>query len=150
MNFIFLFLLVSFRSLRLALIAFMPMAVSWIWILGLMHIFSLQFNVVNVILATFIFGQGDDYTIFVVEALQHERQTGERLLPQFRYSIILSALIMFAGIGVLAIARHPAMYSLGVVTLIGMGVVVLLANLLPPLLFPSGKRKKFCHINKKA
>lgn len=131
---VFLFLWASMRSLRTALVAFLPMAVSWVWILGLMHLLGLQFNIVNVILATFIFGQGDDYTIFVVEGLQYEHRTGRRMLAQYRKSIILSALIMFVGIGVLVIARHPAMHSLGTLTLLGMTVVVLMANLLPPLL----------------
>lgn len=131
---VFIFLWASFRSLRTAVVAFLPMAVSWVWIMGIMHLLGLQFNIVNVVLATFIFGQGDDYTIFVVEGLQYERATGKRMLPQFRRSIILSAVIMFAGIGVLVIARHPAMFSLGAVTLIGMLVVVLLANIIPPLL----------------
>lgn len=131
---VFVFLWLSFRSIRATIVAFLPMAVSWIWIMGIMHMMGLQFNIVNVILATFIFGQGDDYTIFVVEGLQYEHATGKRMLPQFRRSIILSAVIMFVGIGVLVIARHPAMFSLGAVTLIGMAVVVLLANIIPPLL----------------
>ena len=142
---VFVFLWISFHSLRAAFVAFLPMAISWIWIMGIMHLIGLQFNIVNVILATFIFGQGDDYTIFVVEGLQYEHATGKRMLPQYRRSIILSAVIMFAGIGVLVIARHPAMFSLGAVTLIGMAVVVLLVNIIPPLmkqiLFKSSKCK---------
>lgn len=130
---VFVFLWLSFRSIRTAIVAFVPMAISWVWIMGIMNLFGLQFNIVNVILATFIFGQGDDYSIFVVEGLQYEHQTGKRMLKKFRQSIILSALIMFAGIGVLIFAKHPAMFSLGAVTLIGMGVVVLLANIIPPL-----------------
>ena len=131
---VFFFLWISMRSWRAALVAFLPMAVSWVWILGIMHMLGLQFNIVNIILATFIFGQGDDYTVFVVEGLQYEHRTGRRMLPKFRNSIILSALIMFVGIGVLVIARHPAMHSLGAVTLIGMSVVVLVANIVPPLM----------------
>lgn len=131
---VFFFLWISMRSWRAALVSFIPMLISWVWILGLMNIFGLQFNIVNIILATFIFGQGDDYTIFVVEGLQHEHKAGKRILPQFRNSIILSAVIMFMGIGVLVIAKHPAMHSLGTVTLIGMSVVILIANIVPPLL----------------
>jgi predicted RND superfamily exporter protein len=107
------------------------MAISWVWILGIMQLIGLQFNIVNIILATFIFGQGDDYTIFVIEGLIYEHKTGKRMLPQYRRSIILSAIIMLLGIGVLIIARHPAMHSLGAVTLIGMIVVVILANIVP-------------------
>ena len=132
---VFIFLWLSFRSIWLALIAFVPMALSWVWIFAIMQIFGLQFNIVNIILATFIFGQGDDYTIFIVEGLLYERQTGKSILPQYRQSIILSALIMLVGIGILVFAVHPAMHSLGVVTLIGMTVVLLMAVTIPPFLF---------------
>lgn len=132
---VFVFLCLTFRSIWLGLIAFAPMAVSWIWIFGLMHIFGVHFNIVNIILATFIFGQGDDYTIFMVEGLEYERRSGCSILPEFRHEIFLSALIMLIGIGVLVVARHPAMFSLGVVTLIGMSSVVLLTYTLPPVLY---------------
>ena len=132
---VFVFLWISFKKLSLALIAFLPMAVSWIWILAIMQLCSLQFNIVNIILATFIFGQGDDYTIFIVEGILYERRTGKTILPQYRQSIILSALIMLVGIGILVFAVHPAMHSLGVVTLIGMAVVLLMAFTIPPFLF---------------
>lgn len=144
---VFVFLVLSFRSLWLALIAFLPMAVAWIWILGIMQIGGLQFNIVNIILATFLFGQGDDYTIFVLEGALYERRTGKPMLPQFGQSILLSALIMLISLGVLLIARHPAMHSLGVVTLIGMLCVVMMAWILPPALLclwdnrPSNNRK---------
>lgn len=132
---VFVFLCLSFRSLWLALIAFLPMAISWVWIFGIMHLLGLHFNIVNIILATFIFGQGDDYTIFIVEGLVDEYRTGKPIREQFQQSILLSALIMLVGIGVLVIAQHPAMHGLGAVTLVGMGSVVLLACTLPPLLF---------------
>ena len=48
---VFLFLWLSFRSVLLALIAFVPMLLSWLWILALMHILGLQFNIVNIILS---------------------------------------------------------------------------------------------------
>ena len=137
---VFLFLWLSFRRFVYAIIAFVPMALSWIWILGLMGIFGLQFNIVNIILATFIFGQGDDYTIFMVEGLIYERETNKPILPQFRSEILLSAIIILVGIGVLIVAKHPAMFSLGAVTLIGMASVVFMAFYIPPLLFAMVKK----------
>ena len=132
---VFAFLWLSFRNFWLALIAFVPMALSWVWILAIMQLFDIQFNIVNIILATFIFGQGDDYTIFIVEGLLYEHRTGKPILPQYRQSILLSALIMLIGVGILVLAVHPAMHSLGVVTLIGMSVVLLMAVTIPPMLF---------------
>lgn len=132
---VFLFLLFSFGRIELAVIAFLPMAVSWLWILGIMALLGVKFNIVNIILATFIFGQGDDYTIFMTEGCQYEYAYRRRMLASYKNSIVLSALIMFIGIGTLIVARHPALHSLAEVTIIGMSSVVFMAWLIPPLAF---------------
>lgn len=132
---VFLFLWFSFRRIELAILAFLPMAIGWLWILGLMELLDIQFNIVNVILASFIFGQGDDYTIFVTEGLIREYKEGRQVLVHYQRSILLSALIMLIGIGSLILAKHPAMHSLAEVTIIGMSVVVVMAWIVPPMVF---------------
>ncbi len=132
---VFFFLWFSLGSLELAMLSFLPMALSWVWILGIMSLFGIQFNVVNVILATFIFGQGDDYTIFMTEGCQYEYAYRRKMLASYKNSIIISALIMFIGIGTLILAKHPALHALAEVTIIGMFSVVLMAYLFPPLIF---------------
>ena len=132
---VFCFLWFSLGSIELALLSFLPMAISWVWILGIMSLLGIQFNVVNIILATFIFGQGDDYTIFMTEGCQYEYAYRRKMLSSYKHSIIISALIMFIGIGALIFAKHPALYSLALVTIIGMFSVVLMAYLFPPLIF---------------
>ena len=132
---VFFFLWFSFGRLELAIIAFLPMAVSWVWILGIMGLFGIKFNIVNIILATFIFGQGDDYTIFMTEGCQSEYTFRRPILKSYKHSILQSALIMFIGIGSLIVARHPAMHSLAQVTIVGMFSVVLMSWLIPPFLF---------------
>jgi 1-acyl-sn-glycerol-3-phosphate acyltransferase len=119
----------------LAILTFLPLTFGWIWILGLMNVFDLKFNIVNIILATFIFGQGDDYTIFVTEGLIHEYAYRKKMLASFKNSIILSASILFIAIGMLIFARHPALRSLAELTIIGMISVVACAYLFPPLIF---------------
>ncbi len=132
---VFVFLWLSFRRIELAVISFVPMALSWIWILGIMSMLNIQFNIVNIILATFIFGQGDDYTIFMTEGCISEYIHGKPVLASYKRSIVLSALIMFVGIGTLITSRHPALHSLAEVTIIGMASVVMMAYLVPPFLF---------------
>ena len=132
---VFFFLWFSFGSFELATLSFLPMACSWIWILGIMAILGINFNVVNVILATFIFGQGDDYTIFMTEGCQYEYAYRKKMLASYKSSIIISALIMFIGIGTLIFAKHPALKSLAQVTIVGMFSVVLMAYTLPPLIY---------------
>lgn len=144
---VFLFLWLALGRLELALLAFLPMAVGWIWILGLMALTGIKFNIVNIILATFIFGQGDDYTIFITEGLMYEYAYGRKRLREYRRSVIVSALMMSVGIGVLVFARHPAMRSLGAVALVGMASVMLMACYLPPVVFrwmttKNGKRRE--------
>lgn len=132
---VFFFLWLSFGSLELSLLAFLPLTVGWLWILGIMDLTAVQFNIVNIILATFIFGQGDDYTIFITEGLVQEYAYGKQRLQGFRRSVVLSASLMLVGMGTLIVARHPAMKSLAEVALIGMFVVVLMACYLPPLIY---------------
>lgn len=145
---VFLFLWLSFGSIELSLLSFLPLAVSWIWILGIMQLLGIQFNIVNIILATFIFGQGDDYTIFITEGLMYEYTTGKQRLAHYKNSVALSAIIMFIGIGTLIFSKHPAMRSLAEVAIIGMITVVIMSYYLPPLVFrwlteKGGKRREY-------
>ena len=132
---VFFFLWFSFGRIELTLIAMVPLTVAWIWILGLMDLFDIRFNIVNIILATFIFGQGDDYTIFVTEGLMYEYAHRKKVLVSYKRSVALSSLIMFIGIGTLIFAKHPALKSLAEVTIVGMSSVILMTYLFPPLLF---------------
>lgn len=139
---VFFFLLVSFGNLELSLLSFLPLTVGWLWILGIMNIFDIRFNIVNIILATFIFGQGDDYTIFITEGLVYEYAYGKKMLKNYRNSVILSGILMFIGIGSLIFAKHPAMRSLAEVAIIGMATVVFMACYLPPIIFEWITKKK--------
>lgn len=132
---VFVFLCLSFGRLEISLLSFLPLAISWIWITGMMYLFDIRFNIVNIILATFIFGQGDDYTIFITEGLMRRRAYGAKTIKSYQNSIILSAAVMFAGMGMLLLAKHPAMRSLGQVATLGMAVVLFMAFYLPPLVF---------------
>ena len=132
---VFFFLWVSFGRIELSLLSFLPLAVSWLWILGMMEVLHIQFNIVNIILATFIFGQGDDYTIFITEGLTYEYAYGRPRLASYKRSVALSAILMFIGIGTLILAKHPALQSLASVTIIGMFTVVFMAFYLSPIVF---------------
>jgi 1-acyl-sn-glycerol-3-phosphate acyltransferase len=132
---VFGFLLLSFGRIELALITILPMVFGWFWILGLMVLFGIQFNIVNIILATFIFGLGDDYSIFMLEGLTQEFAHKKRLLVSYKVAVILSAVVLFIGIGTLILSKHPAMRSLAQVSMIGMICVVVMAYAISPVLF---------------
>ncbi|OQA95309.1 MAG: 1-acyl-sn-glycerol-3-phosphate acyltransferase [Bacteroidetes bacterium ADurb.Bin217] len=132
---VLLFLTISFGRLEISIICFLPMLISWIWILGLMALFGVQFNIVNIILATFIFGLGDDYTVFMMDGMMNEFAYKRTLLASYKRAVALSAITMFIGIGTLVFAKHPAMTSLANVTIVGMISVVLISYVIPPFLY---------------
>lgn len=139
---VLIFLFFSFGRIEITLISFLPMVIAFIWILGIMAIFDIRFNIVNIILATFIFGIGDDYSIFIMEGLLHEYTYGKKMLKTYKTAVILSAITMFVGIGSLIFAKHPAMFSLAQVTIIGMISVALISYTVSPYIFRLMTTKK--------
>ncbi|MGN0196164.1 MAG: MMPL family transporter [Candidatus Cryptobacteroides sp.] len=134
--FVLVVLLVSFRSILTALLAFMPMALSWFSVNGLMAVAGLEFNLINIVIATFIFGIGVDYSIFVTNGLiDRARGRGDSMLTYHKTAIFLSAVVLIVVTGSLVFASHPAIKSIGVSTLIGMSVTILITYTLQPALF---------------
>lgn len=134
---IFFVLWVSYGRLELALLSFLPMAVGWLIITGIMGILGVQFNIVNIILSTFIFGMGDDFSIFILEGLLHNYKTGRELLNSHKTAIFFSSFTMIVGIGALIFAKHPALHSIALITILGMIAVVLISYVAEPLIFNS-------------
>ncbi len=132
---IFIALLLSYGRIELALLAFLPMAVAWLLILAIMAIFKIEFNIINIILSTFIFGIGDDFSIFIMDGLIREYKTGEKSLPAHKTAIFFSAISVIIGIGALIFATHPALKSIALVSIIGMGSVVLVSFTVQPVIF---------------
>lgn len=132
---VFITFLISYGRIELTLLTFIPMAISWVWILGIMSIFGLKFNIINIIISTFIFGLGDDYSIFTMNGMLEEYRTGRKNLSSYKTSIFLSAFTTIVGIGVLIFAEHPALKSIAAITITGMVSVVIVSFTIQPLLF---------------
>ena len=134
--FVFIVLLLSYRSISRALLAFMPMFLSWDIVQGIMGIFGLQFNLINIVISSFIFGVGVDYSIFIMDGLfANTRRDDITLLLYHKTAIFLSAFVLIVVTGSLVFATHPAMRSIGVTTLIGMSATILLAYTLQPFVY---------------
>ena len=102
----------------------------------MMGLFGLEFNLINIIIATFIFGIGVDYSIFVMDGLiagSKGRRT--ELLVYHKTAIVFSAIVLIVVVGSLIFARHPAINSIGITTLIGMTSTILITYTIEPLLY---------------
>src|SRR5450432_1990125 len=132
---VFVVLLISYGRIELTLVSFIPMFISWIWILGIMGMLGISFNIVNIIISAIIFGLGDDYSLFIMDGLLQEYKTGKKNLASYKSSILLSAITTTAGLGVLVFAKHPALRSIALISITGILSVVLIAQVLIPFFF---------------
>jgi 1-acyl-sn-glycerol-3-phosphate acyltransferase len=128
-------LIISYGRFELAVITYIPMVLSWLCILGVMGATGIKFSIINIIISTFIFGLGDDYSIFITDALMNEYKTGQKNLDSYKTGIFISATTTIIGIGVLIFASHPALKSIGLITIIGMFCVLIISNTIQPALF---------------
>ncbi|MCR5003799.1 MAG: MMPL family transporter [Bacteroidales bacterium] len=134
--FVFAVLLLSFWNVWIALIAFMPMFFSWYVVQGIMAIFGIEFNLINIVISTFIFGIGVDYSIFVMQGLLSAARNGSDDLLRFhKTAIFFSAFVLIVVVSSLLFAIHPAIHGIGVSTLIGMVATISITYILQPLVF---------------
>ena len=134
MAFVFLVLLASLRSIKLALLGFFPILISWLIVLGAMVIFNVKFNLINIIISTFIFGIGVDYSIFVMSGLMGISKD-VLLLSYHKTAILFSAVVLIVTVASMLFALHPAIQSVGFATLVGMISAVVISYVVQPFLF---------------
>lgn len=144
-----LIVVLSYGRLETGIIASIPMFISWVWTLGFMGAFGIKFNIINIIVTTFIFGLGVDYSILMMRGLSLEYKYGHKELPSFRTSVFLSAFTTIVGVGVLLLAKHPSLNSIALISVIGMFSVVLISYTIVPIMFRwliyKNDQKDNCH-----
>ena len=135
MSLVFIILLIAYGRIELTIITMIPVIISWIWTVGIMGLFGISFNIFNIIILTFIFGLGIDYSIFVMRGLLQEYKYGHKEIASYKVSVILSAITTLAGIGALIFAKHPALKSIALMSIIGIFSVVVVNFILLPSIF---------------
>jgi 1-acyl-sn-glycerol-3-phosphate acyltransferase len=132
---VFITLLIVYGRIELALLSFLPMVLSWTWILGIVGWTGIAFNFVNIIVATFIFGLGDDFSIFTTDGLIQRNRTGKSAMGSSRSAIILSGVTTLIGTGALIFAKHPAIHSIAFISIVGIGTILFISLYVQPILF---------------
>ncbi|SDP49152.1 MMPL family transporter [Desulforhopalus singaporensis] len=89
-------------------------------------------NMMHLIMGIMVIGLSVDYGIFVVCSRL------DRVAVSAKYAVSVCAASSLVGFGVLAFADHPALYSLGVTVLVGIGAAWPTALVISPLIV--GKR----------
>jgi len=140
--FVSLTLIISFGRIETGVISAIPMLMSWIWTLGFMGAFGIRFNIINIIVSTFVFGLGVDYSILMMRGFLLEYKYGHREMISYKTSIFLSSFTTIVGVGVLILAKHPSLHSIALISVVGLLSVVLISYSIEPVLFNWLVKKK--------
>lgn len=127
-------LMLDLGSVRLVLIAMIPVMLSGLQLLGILGWLGIPFNAANMIVLPLIIGIGIDDGIHIV----HEFK---RASPRFQLSsassasILLTSATTMIGFGCIAFSDHRGLQSLGIVLVLGVGLCLVNSLLvLPPVL----------------
>lgn len=116
-----------------------------VWTLGLMGWLGISFNIINTLVTVLIAGLGIDYGIFVAQTYRESlsAEDASSRVVKAATGISAAALTTLFGFGSLALAAHPALFSVGITTTIGVLSALLLSVVVVPgvmerRLFPAG------------
>jgi uncharacterized protein len=130
-----LIILAFFGRIEIAVITFLPIFISWVWTLGLLGLTGIRLNFFNIVICNLIFGLGIDYSTFITKGLIQKYTLGNDDLESHKSSILLSLLTTLVGLGVLILAKHPALRSIAILSIIGLLSSVFVSFVIQPTLF---------------
>jgi SAM-dependent methyltransferase len=127
---VLLFLLLG--RIELVLITLLPMAAGVFWTLGTLGLLGQPIDMANFIFVIFVIGVGGDYSLFMVMAeLEPLRGRTDRTASTGG-AVTICAGTTLLGVGVLVLAQHPAMFSIGLSALLGISLTLLATLFLVP------------------
>jgi predicted exporter len=119
-----------FRNLKKVLLSLIPVVTGILFMIGVMGSLGIAFNLFNVVAAIIlVIGLGVDYGIFMVTKMT------QGLDDATEKAVFVSGLTTIAGFGALILARHPALHSIGLSVLIGIGAAIPAALVIIPAMF---------------
>ena len=139
-----LILLVTFRSVKYALLGLVPLVSGLLLMVGGMWLAGIRFNVANIIVMPLLLGVGVDSAIYIISRYRKEGETPLQVVTSSAgIGVLLNALTILFSFGALMIARHQGVFSIGAVMSIGMtAVVAAFLVFLPALLMLFGDRQR--------
>ena len=139
---VFLILLLDLRSFRLSVITFLPLLTGLALTGGLMAIFNVRLNFINIVMLPSIVGIMIDHCIYLSHhILDYSKGASLKSLQETGSAIMLSALTSLAGYTSLNIAHHAGVNSIATVVELGIITCTVCALYMLPALFEIRKRK---------
>lgn len=123
---VFVILLVDFRSIKYALIAMMPLAAGAVWMIGLMQVFGLQLDLMNVMALPLILGIGIDDGVHVVHRWRLEGpRSANIVLSSTGKAVLLTSMTTILAFGSMMFSPFRGYASLSYALIFGVGACFL-------------------------
>lgn len=129
---IIIMLLLTFRDIRLSLLALLPLGLGSLWTVGIMGVADIQFNLANSIFMPLVLGAGVEYAVIILSRWREGRMIPGHIPFSTGKGVILAALTTTVGFGALMISHHRGIFSLGFVSWAGSLCVLLSALFILP------------------
>lgn len=117
------------RNIRLATLSLTPVLTAILAMLAIPGLTAKAFNAPAIIAAMVVVGLSIDYGIFMVYSAHHNLKT------QTSLAVSLSAATTLIGAGALLFAKHPVLFSIGLILVVGVSAGCLTALFVTPSLY---------------
>jgi hopanoid biosynthesis associated RND transporter like protein HpnN len=122
-------LVILFRSIKMAMLALIPLVVGTGLTVNLMWLLNLPFNQANVLFVPLVLGEGIEFGIIILARWRLEESARAITMPaSTAKGVALAALTTTVGFGSLMVSGHQGTFSLGLLATVG-SLSVLLASL---------------------
>ena len=136
-----LIMFVSFRGLKMTALTFVPFLAGVSGMLGLMAVFDLEFNFMNIFVGLMVIGVATDYAVYMLERYKEDPLRYRRAAHETGKAVVMAALTAIVGYGSFALSHYPGLRSIGYASTFGIGLSGLAAITLLPAILVLGESK---------
>ena len=127
---VFFIVFIDFWSVRMTLLALLPLAASKLQLFGLMGLLGIPLNPANMIVLPLILGIGVDTGVQIIHDYLREPHPYQ-ISSSTASALVINTLMNIVGFGGLMIASHRGLHSLGRVLTLGMACCLLSCLVMP-------------------
>lgn len=130
---VFLLALFGLRTFRGTLLSLVPLVVGLLWTFGVLGVLGLDLNFISLLAIPLIVGIGIDDGVHIYHRIAEDRDLGTALAHAGK-PVILTTMTTGIGFASLLLSVHRGVYSLGITSVIGVTVCLIISLFLVPAL----------------
>lgn len=132
---------ISFRTIKMTLLTFVPFFAGAIGMLGLMAPLDLEFNFMNIFVGLMIIGCSTDYAVYMLQRYLESPSQFPHTAHETGKAVVMAGITTVVGYGSFALSHYPGLRLIGYASTFGIGLSALAAITLLPAILVLGKNK---------